>query len=647
MSLRGSVVLIALFFAAMQVFALPPDGFVTGDQGSKYLQTRAFAEHGPLNPSIDVAAHDIDPDYRHQEPKLKNRRGRLVSEFLWLLPLMSAPFFAVLGMRGLYVVPALSVIVIFLAAAALGRRAGEDRGLWTAWIVAIATPVLVYGLELWEHAPAAASVLVAAALLAPERLTVHGSRFTVGGSRLAVDGSRLAVDGSQLTVDGSRSAVDGSQLAVDGSRLAVDGSGFAINGSRLAVGGLRAAAGGLPLRAMLAGAAIMVGTLFREEVAPALPALLIARAISLDRDRLKDLIVTGAWTALGAAVVFAASVPVNLMIYGAPLPMHVTQDAWEVAKNTPYMQVRRDVLVDLLLPASHTALFIVALLAGLGASLAHHRRRRNGAAGDDRALLAIVHVSAIVVLAIVVALPLWRLVQGVRPHDAYRVTSAAHTWPFALAILYWPWVADERSRPLMRFLVVSALLLLAGTALIVPTSGGAQWSPRFLIAVAPLLAVVAAAVARPGSNLPPARAAIAWMACGILLASFVMQASGVFYVQRAKARNAQLTHWLALRTAPGDVLITDLFWFNEVTATLASTRRMLFSWRSADVPEMAAMATSRGLPRFSIVTSTPLTGYEAPATLDVPGAPCRFVRGQRVALDELGLWMNRYGCEGP
>ena len=97
MSLRASALLIAAFCAAMQWLVLPPDGFVTGDQGSKFLQARAFADQGPLNPSIEVMSRDIDPEYRRQEPKLKNRRGRLVSEFLWLLPLLTAPFFACSG----------------------------------------------------------------------------------------------------------------------------------------------------------------------------------------------------------------------------------------------------------------------------------------------------------------------------------------------------------------------------------------------------------------------------------------------------------------------------------------------------------------------------------------------------------------------
>jgi len=608
MSLRGSLVLLAVFFIAMQVLVLPPDGFVTGDQGSKFLQTRAFATGGPLNPSIEVAAHDIDPDFRRQEPKLKNRRGRLVSEFLWLLPLLGAPFYLAFGMRGLYVVPALSAVVAFLAAAALGRRLGEPHGLWTAWIAIVATPVAVYGLELWEHAPAAACVLVAAALVAPR------------------------ICGEELPPKGGSHAE--KELPPEGGSY---GERFKARVTWLPPSGGRSAA----RRAAAAGAVIAIGVLFREEVVTALPALAIARALSVERDRVNELITSALWMTVGAAVVFLASVPVNMTIYGAPLPMHVTQDAWQVAKSTPYLQVRRDVVVDLLLPASHAILYVTAIVVGLAAALG--RRFSRGARDPmiDRALLAAMHLSAIVVMIIAVALPLWRLAVGIRPHEAYRVTSVAHTWTFALAIFYWPWIVNRGNQALARFLLVSAVLIFAGTALVVPTSGGAQWSPRFFIAVAPLLAIVAAAAARPA----PAAPTIRWMARGILLASLVMQASGAFYVQRLKARHARLTHWLASGTAPGDVLISDVFWFPEVTATLAPSRRMLFSWDASDVPAMAAMAVRRGVQHFSVVTSAALTGYDAPPALDVPGAPCHFARVQRTSFDELGLLMSRYGCE--
>ena len=71
----------------------------------------------------------------------------------------------------------------------------------------------------------------------------------------------------------------------------------------------------------------------------------------------------GVWAGAGAILVFLAAVPVNLLIYGAPLPMHMTQDAWEVAKAVPYTQVRRDILVGLFLPAEHVAIFLIAAVA--------------------------------------------------------------------------------------------------------------------------------------------------------------------------------------------------------------------------------------------------------------------------------------------
>src|SRR5215471_6432579 len=291
----ASSILLGLFFAVAQIIFFPADGFMTGDQGSKYLQTRAFADQGPLNPAIDVRSRDIDPEYRYTEPKLKNRGGRLVSEFMWLLPLLGAPFVALFGMHGLYAVPALSAIAVFLCATSLGRRPADPDGVITGWIVLLVTPILFYGLELWEHGPAAACVMAAAVLLAPWRDPANARR---------------------------RGA-----------------------------------------RSFAAGAAVACGFLFREEAVVALPALLAARAFARDRDRLSDVIVTGLWSGVGALTGFVLSMPMNLMMYGAALPMHMTQDAWEYAKHISYLQVRHDIVRDLFLPSEHAVTYAVALAA--------------------------------------------------------------------------------------------------------------------------------------------------------------------------------------------------------------------------------------------------------------------------------------------
>src|SRR5258708_32541592 len=147
-----SVAAILGFFAALQSVA-PPAGFFSGDQGAKSLQTRAFALQGPLRPGIEVASSDVDPELRHQI--LVNRGGRLVGVFAWLLPLLTAPFFAAFGFRGLYVIPALSVVALFLAAAAFGRRLTGGGGPLTGRALGLPAPVLGFGGGRGGHPPGA------------------------------------------------------------------------------------------------------------------------------------------------------------------------------------------------------------------------------------------------------------------------------------------------------------------------------------------------------------------------------------------------------------------------------------------------------------------------------------------------------------
>jgi hypothetical protein len=370
--LLSSIAILA-FFAAVQ-FVAPPDGFFSGDQGAKYLQTRAFALQGPLHPGIEVASRDVDPAAAHQI--LENRRGQLVGVFSWLLPILSAPFFALLGFRGLYVVPAVSAVVIFLAAAALGRRLGAGDGVMTGWIVVLCAPVLVYGAELWEHAPAAACVAIAAVLLAPEasvRRRVFGAAF-------------------------------------------------------------------------LAGAAIGLAGLFREEAVLALPAFVVARFVAMPRDeRWHDAVRAGAIAAAGTIAVFALAVPMNLVVYGSPLPLHL---AVETGKANMHPPARLALFAAYLLPDRFAIPFLAAAALAV---FAVWRYKNTSVNGWLRAAIA----SSWVMLLIAALLPLWRLIalgEPASPNDletgahAYSLDSIAHTWPFLIALVFLPLAPAERMK---------------------------------------------------------------------------------------------------------------------------------------------------------------------------------------------------------
>ena len=375
-----SVVALLVFFAALQSVA-PADGFFSGDQGPKYLQARAFAGHGPLQPGIDVASRDLDPDFHHQI--LEVRQGRLVGVFFWLLPLLTAPFFAAFGDRGLYVVPALSAAAIFLASAALGRRLIGGDGLWIAWVVVLCAPVLFYGGELWEHAPAAACVALAAVLLVP---------------------------------------------------------GPAIQRSRI----------------VLAGAAIGVAALFREEAGLALPALVIARACVMPPgERMKAAIRGGVLASLGVLAIFVLAIPMNLVVYGSPIPVHLSVEAGKAAAHPP---ARATLIAQMLLPSRDGAIYLVIAALGIAAAL---RARASRAAFSPVALVA---GCALALTIVAFAIPIWRMAMFRESmYQVFSGDSIAHTWLFCVALLFVPLLAaEDLSGGVAAYLCVAAALMVAG-----------------------------------------------------------------------------------------------------------------------------------------------------------------------------------------
>lgn len=150
---------------------LRPDAFFVGDPGVKLIAARhvASAPGRPLNiplPTIDNSPTPyVDPFFRVHG----DHAHAITSD---LFPLMSAPLLASLGLRGLYVWPALGFLGALAASAWLAREAGSRATeAVVAAVTALGTPLLFYGLEFWEHAPAVAAGTAGAALLLRSRQT--------------------------------------------------------------------------------------------------------------------------------------------------------------------------------------------------------------------------------------------------------------------------------------------------------------------------------------------------------------------------------------------------------------------------------------------------------------------------------------------
>lgn len=144
---------LALALVALSV-SLRPDTFFVGDPGIKLTAARQ-AVASPTDP-FDIPLPRIgEAPAPHVSPFFAvhgDHAHAVTSEFF---PLATAPLLAWFGLRGLYVWPALGFLGTVAScgwlAWVLDRR--RDAAL-AALMAALGTPVLVYGLEFWEHAPA-------------------------------------------------------------------------------------------------------------------------------------------------------------------------------------------------------------------------------------------------------------------------------------------------------------------------------------------------------------------------------------------------------------------------------------------------------------------------------------------------------------
>lgn len=144
---------------------LPPETFFVGDPGVKLVAARAAIEH-PSTP-FDVSLPEIG---RQPVPFVDpffvihgDHAHAVTSE---AFPVLSAPFIALFGIRGAYVLPALGFLLAVWSCAQLAAAIGSPSSTATVMLTAaLGTPLLFYGLEFWEHAPAVALAAIAATLL--------------------------------------------------------------------------------------------------------------------------------------------------------------------------------------------------------------------------------------------------------------------------------------------------------------------------------------------------------------------------------------------------------------------------------------------------------------------------------------------------
>lgn len=152
---------------------LRPDAFFSGDSGVKLIAARNAVAHPDRPFEIDfprIAGREVP----YVDDLFVVHGGHAHALQSPLFPVASAAFVHLWGVRGAYVLPILSFVLLLVAMERLRAQALPRLPSLTFYVIVLtANPVLFYALEVWEHAPAVA--LTAAATAAAWRGSRRGA----------------------------------------------------------------------------------------------------------------------------------------------------------------------------------------------------------------------------------------------------------------------------------------------------------------------------------------------------------------------------------------------------------------------------------------------------------------------------------------
>lgn len=159
--------IVAIWLAA----ALPPNAFYSGDSGVKLIAALNTIAH-PARPfEIDLPRIDGRPvPYVERFFRVHGQHAHALQSPLF--PAVSAPFIALLGLRGAYVLPLIGFVALLPLLVRVARQVVPDVSVTALSLVGVfAGPVVFYAFEFWEHVPAIACLAGATALLSTPRAT--------------------------------------------------------------------------------------------------------------------------------------------------------------------------------------------------------------------------------------------------------------------------------------------------------------------------------------------------------------------------------------------------------------------------------------------------------------------------------------------
>ena len=201
-----------------------------------------------------------------------------------------------------------------------------------------------------------------------------------------------------------------------------------------------------------------------------------------------------------------------------------------------------------------------------------------------RQLIALAGVALVSVLAARQELPRESLWQG-----------------FPLALL--AFVPTTPSAGRVRWLHAMAAVSILGIVLTAAHDGGAQWGPRFLLVAAPVVIVLAAHGASEALGPGYGRAARIAIVALILIAGLATSRAAYRELRGSKRAYARIVSTTAAVTSPGDVLLSNVWRFDQITAPLYGTRTFLYADSQQTTTGILRELTDAHIDKATLVTT--------------------------------------------
>lgn len=143
-------------------------GYLGTDTGAKVITLDRMAENDTFSPAIGYWAEEWDPDgdYHPLFDTRQNDDGEWVNVTTLPMLVVARPLYELGGYRLALLLPMLGALLAAFAARNIVRQQSSEGEGWSAfWLVALASPITIYALDLWEHSIGAGLMLAAFAVL--------------------------------------------------------------------------------------------------------------------------------------------------------------------------------------------------------------------------------------------------------------------------------------------------------------------------------------------------------------------------------------------------------------------------------------------------------------------------------------------------